>query len=32
MARGFDLVIRNGRVLDGMGSPYFKRDIGVKNG
>jgi N-acyl-D-amino-acid deacylase len=32
MARGFDLVIRNGRVLDGTGSPYFKRDIGVKNG
>lgn len=32
MPRGFDLIIRNGRVLDGTGSPYFKRDIGVKNG
>ncbi len=32
MAKGFDLVIRNGRVLDGTGSPYIKKDIGIKDG
>ena len=32
MARGFDLILKNGQVLDGTGSPYFKSDIGIKNG
>ncbi len=32
MARGFDIVIKNGRVLDGTGKPYSKQDIGVKDG
>ncbi len=32
MARGFDLIIKNGRVLDGTGSPYLKQDIGIKDG
>jgi N-acyl-D-amino-acid deacylase len=27
-----DLTIRNGRVIDGSGSPWFKADIGVKDG
>ena len=27
-----DLVLKNGRVLDGAGNPWFKADIGVKNG
>lgn len=28
----FDLIIRNGRVLDGTGNPWFPADIGVRNG
>ena len=31
MARGFDIVIKNGRILDGTGSPYVKSDIAVKD-
>jgi N-acyl-D-amino-acid deacylase len=26
----FDVVIRNGRIIDGSGNPWFKGDIGVK--
>lgn len=28
-AQTFDIVIRNGRVLDGSGNPYFYADIGI---
>ncbi len=28
----YDLVIRNGRVLDGTGNPWFPADIGVRGG
>ena len=28
----YDLVIRNGRVIDGGGSPWFKADVAVKDG
>lgn len=28
----FDLIIKNGRVIDGTGNPWFKADIGVKDG
>ncbi len=32
MARGFDLVIKNGQLIDGTGSRYFKKDIGIAGG
>jgi N-acyl-D-aspartate/D-glutamate deacylase len=28
----FDVVIRNGRVLDGMGNPWILADVGIRNG
>lgn len=28
----FDLVIRNGRVLDGMGNPWIRADVAIKDG
>jgi len=28
----FDIVIRNGRIIDGTGNPWFKADIGIKDG
>jgi len=28
----FDIVIRNGRIVDGSGNPWFIADIGIKNG
>ncbi len=28
----FDLVLKNGRILDGAGNPWFKADIALKNG
>ncbi|MBI5086162.1 MAG: D-aminoacylase [Acidobacteria bacterium] len=28
----YDLLIRNGRVIDGMGNPWFKADVAVKDG
>jgi len=31
-AARFDLLIRNGRVLDGTGNPWFPADIAVQNG
>src|SRR5690242_7708276 len=31
-AASYDLVIRNGHVIDGTGSPWYGADIGVKNG
>jgi len=30
-APAFDLVIRNGRIVDGTGSPWYLGDIGVRN-
>jgi N-acyl-D-amino-acid deacylase len=31
-AQSFDLVIRNGHIIDGTGSPWYSGDIGVLNG
>ncbi len=28
----YDIVIRNGRVLDGAGNPWISADVGIKNG
>ncbi|NPE08763.1 MAG: hypothetical protein GNW80_10825, partial [Asgard group archaeon] len=28
----FDVVIKNGRVIDGTGNPWFKADIGITKG
>src|SRR5687767_6685298 len=30
--RSFDIVIRNGTVIDGSGNPRFDADVGIKNG
>src|SRR6187549_1736992 len=30
--QSFDLLIRNGRVFDGTGNPWFPADIGVRDG
>src|SRR5690242_20783656 len=32
VAQEYDLVIRNGRVLDGAGNPWVRADIAVKDG
>jgi len=29
MAEKYDLIIRNGRIIDGTGNPWFKADIGI---
>ncbi len=31
-AQAYDIVIRNGRVLDGMGNPWIHADIGIRDG
>jgi N-acyl-D-amino-acid deacylase len=31
-AQSFDVVIRNGRVVDGTGSPWYRSDIGIRAG
>jgi len=31
-AQAFDILIRNGRLMDGTGSPWYSGDIGIRNG
>jgi dihydroorotase/N-acyl-D-amino-acid deacylase len=31
-AQAFDVLIRNGRLMDGTGSPWYSGDIGIRNG
>jgi N-acyl-D-aspartate/D-glutamate deacylase len=31
-AQSYDIVIRNGRVLDGMGNPWINADVGIRGG
>ena len=31
-AQAFDVLIRNGRIMDGTGSPWYAGDIGIRNG
>ncbi|MFL6352807.1 MAG: amidohydrolase family protein [Bryobacteraceae bacterium] len=31
-AQQFDIVIRNGHIIDGTGSPWYTGDIGIRNG
>jgi N-acyl-D-amino-acid deacylase len=28
----FDLIVRNGRIIDGTGSPWYRGDVGVRDG
>ena len=29
---GYDIVLRNGRIVDGTGAPWYRADIGVRAG
>lgn len=31
-AQTFDVLIRNGRIMDGTGSPWYSGDVGIRNG
>lgn len=31
-AQSFDVLIRGGRVIDGSGNPWFRADVGIRNG
>jgi len=32
MGRQFDLLIKNGRLIDGTGNPYYRADVGISGG
>ena len=31
-AQPFDLLLTNGRVVDGMGNPWYRADVGIRSG
>ena len=31
-AQQFDLILRNGRVVDGMGNPWYRADVAIRDG
>ena len=31
-AQDFDLILQNGRVVDGMGNPWYRADVGIRDG
>src|SRR5262245_2924908 len=31
-AQELDLVLTNGKVVDGMGNPWYRADVGIRNG
>ena len=31
-AQGFDVLIRNGHIMDGTGSPWYSADVGIRDG
>src|SRR3989442_1722563 len=31
-AQDFDLVLRGGRIVDGMGNPWYRADLGIRHG
>ncbi len=31
-AQDFDLILQGGRIVDGMGNPWFRADLGIRNG
>jgi N-acyl-D-amino-acid deacylase len=32
VSRGFDCIVENGRVVDGAGNPWFRADVGIRDG
>ena len=32
LAQKFDVIIRNGHIVDGTGSPWYEGDVGIRNG
>lgn len=31
-AQPFDLLLTNGKVVDGMGNPWYRADVGIRSG
>ena len=31
-AQAFDVLIRNGHIMDGTGSPWYSADVGIRDG